>query len=183
MSAVISDGLSVSQAAEKVGVSRQTLHSWLARYEAQGFDGLVDRAHRPVRCPQCLWPRWSAPSRAERPSSSMTVATVLRKLWGLASGAPSSSRTERHSFRKLFGSRRVPSRTADNAASLLTTLGAKVANNVPEIERRGRANRFKFAGGPSWATASRPRAVIEGWKGTAARWGRGSRRECPALPQ
>jgi len=32
--AVISDGWSVSQVAEKVGVSRQTLHSWLARYEA-----------------------------------------------------------------------------------------------------------------------------------------------------
>jgi transposase InsO family protein len=49
--AVISDGLSVSQVAEKVGVSRQTLHSWLARYEAQGLDGLVDRSHRPARCP------------------------------------------------------------------------------------------------------------------------------------
>jgi transposase len=35
--AVIGDGLSVSQVAEKVGVSRQTLHSWLARYEAQGL--------------------------------------------------------------------------------------------------------------------------------------------------
>ena len=34
--AVISDGLSISQVAEKVGVSRQTLHAWLARYEAQG---------------------------------------------------------------------------------------------------------------------------------------------------
>lgn len=49
--AVISDGLSVSQAAEKVGVSRQTLHTWLARYEAEGLDGLVDRSHRPVSCP------------------------------------------------------------------------------------------------------------------------------------
>jgi transposase len=29
--AVISDGLSISQVAEKVGVSRQTLHAWLAR--------------------------------------------------------------------------------------------------------------------------------------------------------
>lgn len=48
---VISDGLSVSQAAEKVRVSRQTLHTWLARYEAQGLDGLVDRSHRPVSCP------------------------------------------------------------------------------------------------------------------------------------
>lgn len=49
--AVISDGLSISQVAEKVGVSRQTLHSWLARYEAEGLEGLVDRSHRPVRCP------------------------------------------------------------------------------------------------------------------------------------
>jgi transposase InsO family protein len=49
--AVISDGLSISQVASKVGVSRQTLHSWLARYEAEGLEGLVDRSHRPVSCP------------------------------------------------------------------------------------------------------------------------------------
>lgn len=49
--AVISDGLSISQVASKVGVSRQTLHSWLARYEADGLDGLVDRSHRPISCP------------------------------------------------------------------------------------------------------------------------------------
>jgi transposase len=50
--AVISDGLSVSQVAEKVGMSRQTLHNWLARYEAQGLEGLVDRSHRPVSYPR-----------------------------------------------------------------------------------------------------------------------------------
>jgi len=44
-------GLSISQVVEKVGVSRQTLHAWLARYEAQGLEGLVDRSHRPVSCP------------------------------------------------------------------------------------------------------------------------------------
>src|SRR6201997_4854421 len=49
--AVISDGLAISLVAEKVGVSRQTLHSWLARYEAEGLEGLVDRSHRPVSCP------------------------------------------------------------------------------------------------------------------------------------
>lgn len=49
--AVISDGLSVSQVAEKVGVPRQMLHAWLARYEASGLDGLVARSHRPVSCP------------------------------------------------------------------------------------------------------------------------------------
>lgn len=49
--AVISDGLSISQVASKVGVSRQTLHACLARYEAQGLEGLADRSHRPRRCP------------------------------------------------------------------------------------------------------------------------------------
>lgn len=49
--AVISDGLSISQVASKVGVSRQTLHSWLARYEAEGLEGLADRSHRPGSCP------------------------------------------------------------------------------------------------------------------------------------
>ncbi|WP_445165898.1 IS481 family transposase [Mycolicibacterium sp. Dal123E01] len=49
--AVISDGLSISQVAQKVGVSRQTLHSWLARYEAEGLEGLADRSHRPASCP------------------------------------------------------------------------------------------------------------------------------------
>lgn len=49
--AVIGDGLTVSQAAEKTGVARQTLHRWLARYEAEGLDGLADRSHRPVVCP------------------------------------------------------------------------------------------------------------------------------------
>ncbi len=49
--AVIGEGLAIRQVAEKWGVSRQTLHSWLARYEAEGLDGLNDRSHRPVSCP------------------------------------------------------------------------------------------------------------------------------------
>jgi hypothetical protein len=43
--AVIGDGLSISQVAEKVGVSRQTLHSWLARYEAEGRLRLIESNH------------------------------------------------------------------------------------------------------------------------------------------
>ena len=49
--AVIADGLSVKQVAEKVGVSRQTLHSWLAKYEAGGLEGLGDVSRRPRSCP------------------------------------------------------------------------------------------------------------------------------------
>ncbi len=47
--AVIGDGLSVSQAAEKTGVARQTLHRWLARYEAEGL-----RRDRPDCVLYCL---------------------------------------------------------------------------------------------------------------------------------
>jgi transposase-like protein len=58
--AVISDGLSMSQAAQKVGVSRQTLHSWLARHEEAGLEGLIDRSHRPASCPQQMPTRGEA---------------------------------------------------------------------------------------------------------------------------
>jgi transposase InsO family protein len=49
--AVIEDGVAVTEVAAKVGVSRQTLHSWLSRYAAGGLDGLADRSHRPRSCP------------------------------------------------------------------------------------------------------------------------------------
>src|SRR4051794_4702406 len=49
--AVIADGLSVRQVAEKMGVSRQTLHAWLAKYEVGRLQGLVDGSHRPRSCP------------------------------------------------------------------------------------------------------------------------------------
>jgi transposase InsO family protein len=49
--AVIREGRTVKDVAAAVGVSRQTLHTWLARYEDAGLEGLVDRSHRPVSCP------------------------------------------------------------------------------------------------------------------------------------
>ena len=49
--AVIAEGRSVTEVAAQWRVSRQTLHAWLARYEAEGLEGLRDRSHRPVRCP------------------------------------------------------------------------------------------------------------------------------------
>ncbi|HEY2166291.1 MAG TPA: helix-turn-helix domain-containing protein, partial [Jatrophihabitantaceae bacterium] len=39
--AVIADGLTVRQVAEKAGVSRQTLHAWLAKYEERPTARLV----------------------------------------------------------------------------------------------------------------------------------------------
>lgn len=45
--AVLEDGLTVTEAAAKSGVSRQTMHAGLARY-AGGLERLADRSHRPV---------------------------------------------------------------------------------------------------------------------------------------
>ncbi len=49
--AVISDGETVSSVAARFGVHRKTVHGWLARYEAEGLEGLRDRSHRPRSCP------------------------------------------------------------------------------------------------------------------------------------
>jgi transposase InsO family protein len=49
--AVIRDGMRVSEVAEKFGVHRDTVYAWMARYEADGLDGLVERSHRPRRSP------------------------------------------------------------------------------------------------------------------------------------
>ena len=49
--AVISDGRTVKEVARDWGVSRQTLHAWLARYEKEGFEGLANHSFRPVHCP------------------------------------------------------------------------------------------------------------------------------------
>ena len=52
--AVIGDGRTIKEVAGQWGVSRQTVHTWLARYEAQGLDGLADRSRRPRSCPHQL---------------------------------------------------------------------------------------------------------------------------------
>jgi transposase InsO family protein len=49
--AVISDGETVTDVAARFGVRRQTVHGWLARYEAGGLENLGDRSHRPRSCP------------------------------------------------------------------------------------------------------------------------------------
>ena len=50
--AVIKDGRTVTEVAAAAGVSRQTLHAWLGKYEAGGLEGLVDGSHRPLTSPQ-----------------------------------------------------------------------------------------------------------------------------------
>jgi transposase-like protein len=45
-------GATVTEVAARVGVSRQTLNSWLSRYLVEGVAGLVDRSRRPNSCPR-----------------------------------------------------------------------------------------------------------------------------------
>jgi transposase InsO family protein len=49
--AVISEGSTVTEVAARWGVSRQSVHAWLAKYEAGGLENLGDASHRPSSCP------------------------------------------------------------------------------------------------------------------------------------
>jgi transposase InsO family protein len=49
--AVLGQGQTVTQVARDWNVSRQTIHTWLARYEGDGLEGLNNRSRRPVHCP------------------------------------------------------------------------------------------------------------------------------------
>jgi TolB protein len=49
--AVIQDGWKVVEVADRLGVSRQAVHAWIARYQAGGLAALADRSHRPASCP------------------------------------------------------------------------------------------------------------------------------------
>jgi transposase len=86
--AVIGDGLSVSLVAEKVGVSRQTLHAWLARYESEGLEGLRDRSHRPVRCPHQMSAELVAQAAvtARRSGSACWHVCILRAVRTFGNG-------------------------------------------------------------------------------------------------
>ena len=40
-------GVAVTEVAERYGVSRQSVHAWIRRYEQGGLAGLIDRSKRP----------------------------------------------------------------------------------------------------------------------------------------
>ena len=51
MLAVVQDGWKVTEVAARLGVSRQSVHVWIARYELGALSALADRSHRPSACP------------------------------------------------------------------------------------------------------------------------------------
>jgi len=46
----------VTEAAEKFGVSRQSIYRWMLRYEQGGLDGLAERSHKPRSSPHQIAP-------------------------------------------------------------------------------------------------------------------------------
>jgi transposase InsO family protein len=54
--AVVQDGWKVVEVARRMGVSRQCVHAWIARYERGGLGALADRSHRPASCPHQIPP-------------------------------------------------------------------------------------------------------------------------------
>jgi transposase InsO family protein len=58
--AVVQDGWRVVEVARRLGVSRQSVHNWIARYEGGGLGALADRSHRPASCPHQTPPELEA---------------------------------------------------------------------------------------------------------------------------
>ena len=97
--AVISDGRTVTEVAAAIGVSRQSLHAWLGKYEADGLEGLADRSHRPRQCPHQM------PAVLE---AAVLEARRQHPSWGPRRIAfeISSESTSRASWRRSAGTRR-----------------------------------------------------------------------------
>jgi transposase InsO family protein len=57
---VLDAGVSVTEAAQRAGVTRQSVHRWLRHYAAQGLAGLVDRPSAPGSCPHQMTPETEA---------------------------------------------------------------------------------------------------------------------------
>ena len=58
--AVVQDGWKIAEVADRLGVTPQGVHKWIARYEAGGLPALADRSHRPVGCSHQISPELEA---------------------------------------------------------------------------------------------------------------------------
>ncbi len=57
---VLDAGVSVTEAAQRAGVTRQSVHRWLRHYATQGLAGLADRPSAPGSCPHQMTPETEA---------------------------------------------------------------------------------------------------------------------------
>jgi transposase len=45
------DGFTVTEISQKLGISRQSIYRWMARYEEGGLEALAEGSHRPKQIP------------------------------------------------------------------------------------------------------------------------------------
>lgn len=69
--AAVQDGWKVVEVSRRLGVSRQSVHKWISRYEQVSMASLADRSHRPIFLPP------SDPRRAPGPDLRAIVAEAL----------------------------------------------------------------------------------------------------------
>ena len=114
-------GAKVTEVAAAVGVSRQTLHTWVTRYLLEGVGGLADRSHRPASCPhetpeavrvrvaelRRQHPRWGAKrirmELLKTPVDGETIpatATINRILIGLGLVQPRKRKRPKDSYKR-----------------------------------------------------------------------------------
>jgi transposase len=85
-------GVPVTEVAARAGVSRQSVHSWIRRYDEGGLGALADRSRRPESCPHQVsaeieamvcelrrdHPRWGPLRLAHELAASETVVAPSR---------------------------------------------------------------------------------------------------------
>ncbi len=86
---------SVTELCDRFGVSRDTGYRWIARYRAEGVDGLKDRSHAPKYCPHRMDPRVEALLLAARRSHPLwgprkILAWLAKRHPALSLPAPST---------------------------------------------------------------------------------------------
>ena len=54
------EGAAVTEVARRFGVTRQTVHGWVARYATEGLPGLADKSSKPLSCPHQMAPEVEA---------------------------------------------------------------------------------------------------------------------------
>ena len=96
---VLAAGVPVVEVAERYGVLRKTVHSWLNRYRDGGLAGLADRSHRPRSHPWQVAPAVEvaicelrrATRRPSRPVG-VTPSTTATTIVDAATGGPRTGR-------------------------------------------------------------------------------------------
>lgn len=150
--AVVQDGWKVTEVAERLGVSRQSVHAWIARYEAGGLTALVDRSHRPASCPHQIRSETEAhPMDPRREPASRPNRTSRRQV--------SPDRSERRRLRLL---------QSDDSSS-----GSPRSAPVPRMAEYGEIEAGERR--PNWETFNRicephgwPHPFVDGRKSTSA---------------